>query len=494
MKKVKKDLKKKLNIYKLVLLFFIVSQISIVLLKFPKVVDTAALTSASATLSNSRFSYRAGVATGTSGSSTVDIDGSGFSDNNTNHLFPNDVVCFADSAFQGCSQQKTYTINSIVDTDTMQLSANLTASLGANDLAIATQSGSLTLAFTTATEIPSGGDILITIPMADSLDGNDGFPDSAATAALGGFDLNGIAAADIATTGCTDGNWNTTETIAEGSGSTDHTVRVDRQTTSCAASSAITVTIDSAPGLINPAPKTGSHTQGVSDPYTINVRTRDGSDNTLDNVDVVVTPVEGVLVSATVDETMTFTVAGVASSQSTCGQTTSITTTATSIPWSTIAATNTFYYGSQQLTASTNADGGYAVKIEENDQMGKDGITCTGASAGEAENCVKDTVCDGACTQSSSAEWTTATNNGLGFSMANQTGTDASFLYNESSRTFSSRQIADIEGGETRQTLMANGSQVSGNSTYVCYKISISGTQPAGYYYNKIRYTAIPTF
>lgn len=480
---------------KAILLFFTLIQFSILFIKYPQIINTASLTSASATLSNSRLSYRAGVSSGSSGASTVDIDTSGFSDINTNHLFPKDVLCFADSGFAGCSQQTTYTVNNIVDSDTMQLTAPLSAALGANDLAIATQSGSLTLAFTTTAQVPTAGDILVTIPMADSASGNDGFPDSTSAVSTGGFDLNAIAAADISTTGCTDGNWVTTETIAVGSGTTDHTIRVDRQTNACAASSAITITIDSSPGIVNPSPITSGHTQGAADVYTINIKTRDGSDNTIDEIDIDIAPVEAVLVSATVDETIAFTIAAVSTSTSTCGQTTDITTTAYSVPWGTLSSADTFKEGSQQVTVSTNADAGYSVTIEENDQMGKGGITCTGASAGESVSCIEDTTCDGAaCTESTSADWATATNNGLGFALANQSGSDATFLYNESSRTFSSRQIADMEVPETKRTIMTNTGPVSGSSVYACYRISISGTQPAGYYYNKVKYTATATF
>jgi len=494
-RKIKQILKSKKFYYKLWIFFFVFSQAGIIFLSFPKTVDTAALTVASATLSNSRLSYRAGVSTGTLGSSTVDIDSSGNSDNNTNHLFPKDVVCFSNAGMLGCSQQTTYTVNSIIDSDTFQMTSSLGENLSGSDLVIATQSGSLTLSFKNTTEIPTDGDILVTIPMADDADGNDGFPDSQSSVSTSGFDLNSIAVADIATTGCTDGNWVATETISEGSGSTDHTIRIDRQTNACAADSTITVTIDASPGLINPAPITSGHAQGTADVYPINIKTRDGSNNTLDQIDVDVAPIEAVLVSVSVNETLSFVVAGVNISSSTCGQTTDVTTTAYSVPWGTIAAPNTFYEAAQQLTLSTNSDGGYAVKIEENDQMGMDGGTCTGTGAGEAENCIKDSACDATCSESASTEWTTNTNNGMAFSLANQAGTDAVFLYNESARTFSSRQIADVtEGGETRQSVMYNAAAVSAKSVYVCYRISISGTQPAGYYYNKVKYTAIPVF
>jgi len=216
----------------------------------------------------------------------------------------------------------------------------------------------------------------------------------------------------------------------------------------------------------------------------------------LDQVDVKVAPVEAVLVSATVDETLSFAVTGLSSGGTYCGQLTDVTTTAYSVPWGTIATPDSFLEAAQQLTVSTNADGGYTVKIEENDQMGKDGVTCTGAGAGEGANCIQDTTCNATgCTESTSQDWTAAgTYHGFGYSLANLSGTDAAFTYNESGRTFSAKQIADQEASETRQTIMSNSNPVSSKQIYVCYRIAISGTQPAGYYYNKVKYTATATF
>lgn len=503
------------KIRKLVLFVLIFSQASyIYLYQVPqlKIVDTANLTSASVTLSNSRLSYRAGVTSGSSGASLVTIDGSGNADNDTNHLFPNDSVCFTDSGINGCIGSTAYSVANIISSTTFNTATALGNDLNASGYAVASQSGSFTISFVTTSVVPAAGDILVTIPMADSASGNDGIPDTNASLATNGFDLNAIAAADISTTGCTDGNWNTTETITAGSGSTDHTIRIDRQTTSCAAGTTVTVTIDASPGIVNPAPITSGHTQGLADTYTINVKTRDGSDNTLDQVDMKVAPVEAVLVSATVDESLSFQVAGVASAQSTCGQTTDITTTAYSVPWGTIAATSTFYEGSQQLTVSTNADAGYSVKIEENDQMGINGTTCDSPAADTADEtdspaCIKDTTCGAvSCSESSGYYWTSASSYpGLGISLANVDGTDASWLYDSTSEpctttgggtstNFCSRQIADQQAGNTKGTIMTNAAQVNSKDIYVCYRLAISGTQPPGYYYNKVKYTATATF
>jgi len=500
----KKKLKKTLT--KVLIAFFLVSLTQGFFLTSPIKLESASLTSASATLSNSRLSYRAGVSgTPGAGAAATDIDASGNADNDTNHLFPGDTICFSDSGENGCSDQTDYTVSNIIDTDTFNFTPGLVGALETSDLVIATQSGSLTIAFTTVAEIPADGDILVTLP-AINLDNKtcDGIPDTAASVSVNGFDLKGVAAGDIATTGCTDGNWVATEIITCGGSSANHTIRIDRQTTACVASSAITVTIDNDPGIINPAPVSSGHTQGLADAYEINLKTRDGSDNTLDEIDVKTAPVEAVLVSATVDETISFQVAGLGVGSTACGVTTDVTTTAYSVPWGTLATADTFIDAAQQLTVSTNADGGYSVKVEENDQMGKNGVACSGAGAGESVNCIQDTTCSASgCDETTGYDWTTAgTYQGLGYSLENADGTDASFVYDSNdpcsstaaAGTFCAKTFADQEATETKATIMSNASPVSSKDAYVCYRIAISATQPSGYYYNKVKYTATATF
>jgi len=514
-------------LYRSILFLFVFSQAAIIYLytvpKFTSKLDTANLTSASATLSNSRLSYRAGVATGLANSSLITIDASGNADNDTNHLFRKDTVCFAGANLDGCySQSAPYSVANIPSTTTFNIATPLGATaLGAADLVIATQSGSLTIAFTTVNQVPLDGDILITIPAIQTANKTcDGFPDTNSTVATNGFDLSTVAAADISVTGCTDANWVATEIITCGTGSTNHTIRIDRQTAACAASSAITVTIDSSPGVINPAPINAGHTQGTADVYEINVKTRDASDNTLDNSDVKVAPIEGVFVSATVDETLSFAVAAVTTDISVCGITrtsSSPDSTVYSIPWGTIPSTYAAvtHNAAQQLTVSTNALSGYKVYIEENDQMGKDGNVCTGAtpSSGQftfsAGTCIRDTLCGAtACSHTAAYDWTDmATYVGFGYSLANQSGTDAKFVYNSAAApcnatagagSFCAKTPADQETPETRSDtgadIMTSSVPVSGSSVYACYRIAIGGTQPAGYYFNKIKYTAVPTF
>ena len=477
-----------------------------------KKTHSANFTAASATLSNARFSYKAGVASGTTATSVVNIDGSGNADNDTDHLFPKDVVCITNATEDGCTGEVTYTVANIVDTDTFNVTGALGATLLATDYVVATQSGSLAISFTTATEVPIGGTLLITIPapLSGSGNANDGIPDTAATPADNGFDLSTIATGDISVSdiaGCTGADWGSATVTAGDGDSTDHTIEFTRATSTCAASKAVTVTIDSAPGIINPAPLT-THTQGQADAYQINIKTRDGGDNTLDQSDVTVSPVEGVFISATVDETLSFTVAGVTTdSGSYCGITrtaSSPDTTAMSVPWGTLSSTYlaATHNTNQQLTVSTNSSSGYKVFAEENDQMGKDGKVCT-AAAGEADDCIQDTVCGGTpCTHVTLQDWGAdpASYPGLGYSLEDVSGagTDAYFEWDDSGATFNAKQFADQEATEARADsgaeLMANTGPVAGSSVYVCYRIDITATQPAGYYYNKVKYTAVPTF
>lgn len=487
----------------------------VVFLVFAKTASAANFTSASATLTNSRFSYKAGVLTGTSGNSVVTIDGSGNADNNTNHLFPGDVVCFTDVGENGCIGNKTYTVANIPSTTSINLTSPLTDTLLTDGYVIASASAALTLTFTTADVIPINGDLYITIPTVNTTGRtNDGIPDTAATTATNGFDQGKVVLGDITApaTNCT--QWGTI-VVTSGDATNDLRIQIPKSTATCAASSALTVVIGSTHNLINPAPLT-THTQGQADAYQINIKSRDSAGNTIDQSDVMVAPVEGVLVSATVDETLSLTVAGItADSGSYCGisrTASSPDTTATSIGWGTISPTYAAatHNTQQQVTVSTNAKSGYSVYIEEGDQMGKDGNTCTGTSpsAGDftfvAGMCIRDSACGAvACTEAAAKDWTDmATYVGLGISLQDTSGTDAVFDWDGkpaettcTTGTFCARQIADVtQGGETRAAIMSNTGPVSGSSAYVCYRIAITNLQPAGYYYNKVRYTAIPIF
>jgi len=466
-----------------------------------KKVDSFSMSSASITLANSRLSFKAPIASGAAGSSLITISGAA-PDTTTKHLFPGDAVCFTDAGNNVCRDNKTYTVASVPSDTTFNITTPLTTALTATDYAVATQSGSWTIAFTTVAQVPNGGSLVVTVPMADSVVGNNSIPDSAAATPSGGFDIGTLGSSNIiVSAGCTPANWGTSDmaTIATGSGSTDHVFTWARASTACAASTAITVTIGG-PGVVNPAPVT-AHYQGNADVYGITIQTKDGGGNVIDSVVPRAAPVEAVLISGTVDETLNFIVSGMSSGSSYCGNNASVSATATSIPWG-HPVTNTFVYAAQQLTVNTNAASGYTVTIEESDQMGKNGNICTGTTPAAdgftfgSGKCIRDTLCAASnCSETTATDWTSPTvYPGLGYSLASQSGTDAPFFYNEKTRIWSAKSLADKQGADTAQAIMSNTGPVSGSSIYVCYKIAIPGTQPSGYYYNIAKYTVTAIF
>lgn len=456
----------------------------------PQQLDAAGLSSASATLSNPRLSYAAGVsATINAGLTIITISGSGNADNDTNHLFPNDYI--------GVGNNPNLQVASIANSTTFVLKTALTNQILNTHKVYSTQSGTLAVNFYTASAIPTGGSIEIDIPSAvGTASTNDGTPDYAAVGS-NGFDLNYIGASDVT---CPAGFTAAAPTV--GTGAAPHKIYCNLNGSALAAGANLTVTIGTATkGLVNPAPNL-THTQGVADTYLLQAYTKSGAagtGTTLDSVPIKIAPVEGVLLSASIDETLNFTVAAVTSANlpTTCGFTpagTLVTTTATTVPFGSSISSNTFYNGAQQLTVSTNAPGGYSVKIEQNDQMGKDGKICTGA-ADETTSCIKDTTCNaGSCTFSTSADWSTNTINGLGYALNNVSGTDAVFLYNESSRTFSAKSLPDQEQSQAKQNVMLATGVRNASSACIVYRLSVSGTQPAGYYFNKVKYTASALF
>ncbi len=471
----------------------------------PESARSGALTNVKDTLSNSRLSYVAGVSgTISSGNTTITIDGSGNPDNNTSHLFPGDVICFANVARTGCLGNTTYTVGTIISSTQFSITSALSTGLIATDLVVATQSATHTITFVTTSAVVDGSIVLRIPASAASAASNDGFPDQGTdSSGTQGFDLNGLAASDVT---CSGGSptW-TSETITNSasSGSGEHEI-ICPFTGTLASGVTVTATLGGAK-LINPAPAT-DHTQGTANDLQISVleynHNTPGSGSLIDSADTAVAPIEAVFVSATVDESLSFIISGVNSSTTACGASTDVTSTFSSVPFGNIGL-NTFYDIAQGLEVSTNASNGYAVTAAASDQLGLNGGTCTG-DAGIANDCIPDTTCDGAsCTHLAAAvdDWETASNNGFGYSLDSTDGSDAAWEWDGTSGTcdgsgtdFCASQFADTEDSQSPVTVMSNSGAVNSKNIYVCYRLSVGALQPAGLYYNKVKYTATPTF
>lgn len=477
----------------------------------PLSVDRAAITAASATLSNPRRSFYGSLnALHAAGTNTFTIGGSGGPDTTTQHLFPGDIVGI------GPNPNRTVTAITSPTGTTFAVNTALTVGAATNSPVYATQSGVLSVTFTPGSAIPANGYIKITIPDPAS-SGNDGGPDTGTTtleSGGNGFDLNTMTTSNTGTTGGSGCTWGT-ETLTPGSGD-GHTFK-HVTTTQCASGTAITTTIgDGTKGLINPARLSTPTAYGTADVYQLTIATYDSADILIETTQVAVAVIEGVLVSASIDEVLTFTVAGVTGdSGSVCGITrtgSTPDTTATAVPWGNLSTTylEATHNAQQLLTVSTNANSGYKVYVQENDQMGLNGNACDGVapSSGDytfgSNTCIRDTVCAGTpCTHTTSQDWTADPSSypGFGYSLANSSGTDAKFQY--SGGTWLAKQFADKDRNDgvdeenetdTNAEIMLNSGPVSGSAVHLCFRIDVPALQPAGYYYNVLSYTAVPTF
>ncbi len=479
-------------VYKILLYFFIFFQGTyLFLVKIPPVTDSGNLYSASDTLSNSRLSYYAKVSGAQSvGTSNWTIQNSGNPDVNTSHLFPQDTISIGNMG-----SLKVATVSGTTTFSTVTAS---TIGVANGDTVYASQSASHTLAFTNQSSINQGA-IRVLIPAGSNTSGsNDGAPDGLSSA---GFDFNSIAAANITCpTGGGVGTWQTaTATASSTFGSNYHAFEC-RFAGTLSAAQALTMTVgNTSRALINPAPKTG-HTQGLADTYNLRIQLLQyPSYNVVDSVIVTVSPIEAVLVSATVNPSLTFQISGVAAAATHCGVSTSVTTTATAVPFGDITTTGAFYDAAHLLAVSTNATSGYVVKVAEDDELSAD----TNGD-GTPDTTLSDTTCDGAnCSATTTGRWNTTTTNGWGYSLENSTST-VPFQYSTTSgncsggsycaKQFACNNSTNCAGVTAAQQIASSTAPSSTQQLYVCYRLNVSATQQAAYYQTRILYFASGTF
>lgn len=210
--------------------------------------------------------------------------------------------------------------------------------------------------------------------------------------------------------------------------------------------------------------------------YTIDISANGDSPET---GALVVAIIAGVTVSATIAESLTFTIAGVANTACTQGNSvTAVTTTATTVPFGAMTA-NTFKKGCQLLTVNTNAGDGYITTSQETDQL---------TNAGSQT--IPDTTCDtGTCTESTAAAWVTpSANHGFGHTCY---GLPCVLAYSSGTNY---RQFASIADSETAQTLMSSSTPVTNSTSTVVYQLSVSGSQASGDYTNTVVYITTAQF
>jgi hypothetical protein len=427
------------------------------------------------TLNNSRFSYLGTLNGAYAANSTIfTIKSSGVAaDVNTDNLFPNDVVCLKGATGDGCTNQGTYSVAAVNTGTIFRVGTTVPGTLNDGDNVVSSQSARMTVTFIPRTPVPLNGKVVVTIQGNGSAATNaDGIPD------IGGFDGGDLTNVNIgANVGSTAGF--TYSAIGYSNASGSHVITLTTAAIGVGATCSFTIGSIATPSLrfINPVPVI-THVRGVSNTYGVGIKTQDASSNTLDEILVKVVPNDGVMVSANVEMTLSYTISGVSIGTTACGTPASITSTATAVPFDSITAYNVFYNAAQSHLISTNANSGYTLTVQQDSSL-TDSLG-TGAT-------IPETTCQSsACTSAIPTTWTDAlAYKGFGYSLQNKSGnTDEAFVYTSGFKPLTTSPV----------NILSRTSSSAQSEAYSCYRLAVSAIQPIGYYFNKLTYVATPKF
>lgn len=242
---------------------------------------------------------------------------------------------------------------------------------------------------------------------------------------------------------------------------------------------------------MNPAPA-ANHTIGQAnasaDTYTFILRHLDSSGATVDEdtTSGKIAVTESVRVTATVDPTITFSVgnSGVTTSTARCGTALgagAANTTGASVEFGSLNL-SAFNNLAQFLQCTTNATNGYVIQTFESGRLTMIGSNTT----------IPDTTCpSNSCTTSSAALWTTSSTSGFGYALEVGTTSAGAVLGITTTSAYKPFGV----GYANAQPVLSRTNTPSGtDSAYICYRITVSNTQPAGTYQNEINFIATATF
>lgn len=233
---------------------------------------------------------------------------------------------------------------------------------------------------------------------------------------------------------------------------------------------------------------------GITNPSTVNttyyVRATTYSDTGSTTIDGTTTTAFAILdttsiaVSATVDSNLTFSVAGVASGGSANSATTTVTTTANTIPFGALTA-GTPAIAAHDLTVSTNAGGGYTITASNSAtaQAGFPPLT-----SGATNNI--DTFTG---TNASPATWSapggSTANTNTGF--FGYTTEDTTLCTGTAGRFASNKWAGTSTAG---QEIVCSATGISSETTRVGWQVQVNNLQPAGSYTGNVILVATPTY
>ena len=221
-----------------------------------------------------------------------------------------------------------------------------------------------------------------------------------------------------------------------------------------------------------------------------------GGNPVLERATVAVFIIEDILMTARVESTLDFTISGVAAAQTVNGVTCDVTTTATTTDFGTLAV-DTNKAVCQELTVTTNADDGYTVTVEQDDELTSD----SGSNINSFNNAADGTGTVVAAPWANPANtldsYNTYGHMGLTSDDAdlNSLGTYNSFAVGD---TDTALQYAGLNDDDPMAVMHhdgpADGSTQNKGIARVLYQARIASLQEAGDYENTLTYIVTPIY
>jgi len=441
------------------------------------------------TLSTSQLSYFAVLSTGnTAGDTFIKINTAAGSapSRTTNNLFVGDTLSIGVG-----SSMRTFTVSGIGNTAMLAIGGTtITRDVASSAVAIATRSATHVVSFTPQSVVTNGKwQVLIKATSTSGENFADGIPDQ------NGFDLSvGFTSTDVncsalgAGSSAVASSIGTTAVVTTGNPNITNSYLVFECTTPSGVTSVgvgTSITIGGTHKLINPSPSS-SHTEGTADFQNFLIRHLDGSGAVLD-VDTVmgrIVAIESVRVTAQVDSTISFTIAGLGAGDR-CGVPVNTAqqalVTSNQVPFGSLAIGSTLNTLAQQLSVITNGSSYVVTTFSPKEMTMIDGTGTT----------IPPTNCDtGGCTASSAVGWTApdASNSEFGYSLESVSGSPTMAFTagsNFTAKPFSSSPVTIFSLNSTPSV-----NQVAN----VCYRVAATTLQKTGDYEAQIVYTATATF
>lgn len=238
---------------------------------------------------------------------------------------------------------------------------------------------------------------------------------------------------------------------------------------------------------------------GTADVYQIALS---GTIGSTDTGTAMVAIIEGVTVSVTIDESLSFVLA--AETAANCPATLPGTDksddsghTDTAITFGSLSSGNAFNHSCHLATVSTNAGTGYTTTVEKTQLLTHTDLTTT----------IADGTCNGACSASVSAVWTTTTSNGFGYCLQDASGNPS--LTSDSSDDAGTGATDWVSGAQcndatpqfktfpttaTTEAIMKSYTPVSGDQIRFATVLDYPGSQKAGTYSTTLVFVTTPTF